>query len=186
MTLTDASLRTLFYVLFFTILTLMALSYAYASSVAPGAAADGAPARDAGGTLVRSTGGGANAQPQNPLIAERWQTRPLVVVAPAANDPLLRGVTDTLDQPAGRAAFDDRDMVLFTVVDGDGRREGRRLSADQTRALLRALDLPEDGKPATLVLVGKDGGAKLAQRGRADLQAVFAEIDGMPMRQNGR
>lgn len=127
--------------------------------------------------------GAAPASDADPLAAERWKARPLVVVAPSPDDPVLQAVLAAARSDDGRRAFADRDMVLFTVVGTTGQREGRALSPAATQALLKALALPpsDDG---VLVLVGKDGGAKLAQRHPVDLPAVYAEIDGMPMRQN--
>jgi hypothetical protein len=55
------------------------------------------------------------------------------------------------------------------------------LSAGQTRSLLDAVGAAPDG-PAAAFLIGKDGGVKLAERGSLSLDAVFALIDGMPMR----
>ncbi|CAN5885990.1 DUF4174 domain-containing protein [soil metagenome] len=119
---------------------------------------------------------------ENPLTAERWQTRPIVVVAPASDRALLRRVESALERPATREAFKEREMVLYSVEAGEGRRNGVALSADQTRALLRALKLRPDGPPA-FVLVGKDGGVKLVKGSDVDLEQVFATIDRMPMRQ---
>ncbi|AVS75524.1 DUF4174 domain-containing protein [Paracidovorax cattleyae] len=118
----------------------------------------------------------------NPLIAERWQTRPVVVVAPQEKAPLLAKVRAALQEPALREGFRERDMVLFTVVAGQGRRNGQPLGAARTAALLKALDLDARG-PATFILVGKDGGVKMKEGAEVDLRAVFAEIDRMPMRQ---
>jgi len=118
----------------------------------------------------------------NPLVAERWKTRPVVVVVPTAGDALLQRVHAALQEPAMREAFRERDMALYTVVAGQGRRNGKDLSASSTTALLAALDLPPEG-PATFVLVGKDGGVKMKEGADVDLRAVFAEIDRMPMRQ---
>ncbi|MDA8448280.1 DUF4174 domain-containing protein [Acidovorax sp. NCPPB 3859] len=120
--------------------------------------------------------------PANPLIAERWQTRPVAVVVPQENAPLLAKVRAALQEPALREGFRERDMVLFTVVAGQGRRNGEPLGAARTAALLKALDLDAMG-PATFILVGKDGGVKMKEGPEVDLQAVFAEIDRMPMRQ---
>ncbi len=114
-------------------------------------------------------------------MAERWKTRPVVVVVPAEGDALLRKVESALRQTATREAFIDREMVLYTVVAGQGRRNARPLDAAQTRALLAALTLDAAGPP-TFVLVGKDGGVKMTEGPDVDLQAVFAEIDRMPMR----
>ncbi|BFO57228.1 DUF4174 domain-containing protein [Acidovorax sacchari] len=121
--------------------------------------------------------------PTNPLTAEHWQTRPVVVIVPQENDPLLAKVRAALQEPAMREGFRERDMVLFTVVAGQGRRNGQPLGAARTAALLKALDL-DARAPATFILVGKDGGVKMKEEGTVvDLQAVFAEIDRMPMRQ---
>lgn len=119
---------------------------------------------------------------QNPLVAERWKTRPVVVVVPQPGDPLLENVNATLQKTASREAFRERDMALFTVVAGKGERNGSPLDSGQTQALLQALKL-DAGGPATFVLVGKDGGVKMTEGRDVDLQAVFAEIDRMPMRQ---
>ncbi len=126
--------------------------------------------------------GAATAADGNPLIAERWKTRPVVVVVPAAGDALLRKVDTALRQTATREAFIEREMVLYTVVAGEGRRNEKAMTPAQTRALLAALKLDAAG-PSTFVLVGKDGGVKLTEGPQVDLQAVFAEIDRMPMRQ---
>lgn len=123
----------------------------------------------------------AVAADRNPLVAERWKTRPVVVVVPAQDDALLRKVESALRQTATREAFIDREMVLYTVVAGQGRRNAQPLGAAQTRAMLAALKLDAAGPP-TFVLVGKDGGVKMTEGPGVDLQAVFAEIDRMPMR----
>jgi hypothetical protein len=117
----------------------------------------------------------------DPLASERWKTRPVVVVVPTAGAPLLRKVESALQQTATREAFIDREMVLYTVVAGRGQRNRKNLEPAQTRALLGALALDAAGPP-TFVLVGKDGGVKMRQGPDVDLQAVFAEIDRMPMR----
>lgn len=136
-------------------------------------------------TAWASGSGSQNDNPEdsaNPLTAERWQTRPVVVVVPQENAPLLAKVRAALREPALREGFRERDMVLFTVVAGQGRRNGEPLGAARTAALLRALNLDAMG-PATFILVGKDGGVKMKEGPEVDLQAVFAEIDRMPMRQ---
>lgn len=131
----------------------------------------------AGASLV------AGATDANPLVAERWRTRPLVVVAPSAQHPLLTGLQAQLRQAEGRDAFQEREMVLFTVIAGKGRRDGQPLSADQTRSLLQAVNL-KASSPAAVVLIGKDGGIKLTEYGdHIALASLFALIDTMPMRQ---
>ncbi|MGF6525328.1 DUF4174 domain-containing protein [Variovorax sp. PvP013] len=123
----------------------------------------------------------ASAAGDNPLVAERWKTRPVVLVVPSQDDPLLRRVRAALRETATREAFRDREMVLYTVVAGRGSRDDQPLTERQTRALLAALGLDAKGAP-TFVLVGKDGGTKMTEGSDVDLATVFAEIDRMPMR----
>ncbi len=125
----------------------------------------------------------AGATAANPLAAEQWRTRPLVVVAPSAQHPLFTSLQAQLRQASVRNAFQEREMVLFTVIAGEGRRGGQPLSADQTAGLLQALNLTASS-PAAVFLIGKDGGIKLTEHGdRIALASVFALIDTMPMRQ---
>lgn len=137
-----------------------------------------------GFVIALPTVSAAHAEPaiDNPLAAERWQTRPIVVVVPASDRALLRRVESALENTATRKAFADRDMVLLSVEAGQGRRSGVALTGDQTHALLRALKLRSDGPPA-LVLVGKDGDVKMVGGRNVDLDEVFTVIDRMPMRQ---
>jgi len=112
----------------------------------------------------------------DPLRLERGRTRPLVVVAPTADDPYAA----ELARPDIRMAFAERQVVVFTVLAGQGAREGQKLDPADTAALLVALGLRADGPPS-MVLIGKDGGVKL--RGRAlGVPVILATIDRMPMR----
>ena len=134
-------------------------------------------------TLLAGASLWVGAAEANPLVAEQWRTRPLVVVAPSARHPLLTGLQAQLRQASVRSAFQERDMVLFTVIGGQGRRDGQPLSAEQTGGLLQALNLTASS-PATALLIGKDGGTKLTEQGdHIALASVFALIDTMPMRQ---
>lgn len=122
----------------------------------------------------------ANAS-EDPLQAERWKTRPLIVLAASADDPLLMRVQAALREPANREAFVERDMVLYTVIGKQGQRNEQPLDAIATKRLLLALDAG-NARPQ-VILVGKDGGKKIQQGADADLQAIFRTIDRMPMRQ---
>ena len=113
----------------------------------------------------------------DPLAGERGRSRPLVLVAPDPSDASVA----VLAQPAASAALAERQVVVFTVLAGVGRREGRALAGPETAALLASLGLRADG-PATTVLVGKDGGVKLRGAG-LPLAEILATIDAMPMRQ---
>lgn len=131
-------------------------------------------------TLVTGLASAAQAA-DNPLEAERWKTRPLILVAPTANDPQVAKLREDLAQPANREAFVEREMVLYTVVGDAGSRNDEPLRPEQTRALLKALDA-RAGQPATLYLVGKDGGIKVREQQDWSLKKLFGTIDRMPMR----
>lgn len=118
----------------------------------------------------------------NPLVAERWKTRPLVIIAPNANDPTLLGLQQALEKPANREAFVEREMVLYAIVAGAGRRNNRTLTSLETDALLKALAVDARG-PTKVILIGKDGGKKVEQNGSIDPATLFEIVDAMPMRQ---
>jgi hypothetical protein len=123
----------------------------------------------------------AMADTVNPLDAERWNTRPLVIVVPGPEDRLLKSLNEQLQKPENREAFLDREMVLYRVVDGRATRNDKPLPPDQARALLDALEAQSDG-PATVFLVGKDGGVKVREQGEVNARDLFSTIDRMPMR----
>ncbi|WP_438765605.1 DUF4174 domain-containing protein [Kushneria sp. TE3] len=129
------------------------------------------------------TGGGAQAGESNPaanpLLADKWQSRPLIMVTPSADNSdyeRMRGIIETQ-----RDAFNDREMVLYTVEGGNAMKEGQALTQAETGALLSSLGLSAQG-PLTTVLVGKDGGKKVEQQGFVDPRQLFDTVDNMPMR----
>jgi hypothetical protein len=130
----------------------------------------------AGGQVMADTA-------SNPLDSERWHSRPLILVAPNANDATWRQFQQDLMKPANREAFIEREMVLYTVIDGVGNRNDQALDPQATSALLSTLGVKPDG-PTRLLLVGKDGDTKVDQHAPLDARAIFAIIDKMPMRQN--
>jgi hypothetical protein len=129
-----------------------------------------------------STSARSPSQDANPLLAERWKTRPLVIVAPSATDPTLVRMQDILQTPANQAAFKEREMVLYVVVGDRARRDDAWLSAEQARAIRSAMDVSANA-PATVLLVGMDGGVKMREEGVIDASTLFGTIDQMPMRQ---
>lgn len=125
----------------------------------------------AAGLLLAAAATVAGAAPQaDPLAAHRWTARVLVVLAPDEADGALaeqrRILTDA------RAGTRDRDLV---VVEGIGR-------GSVAEALRRQLGIEPGVFRA--VLVGKDGGAKLASDRPIAARDLFAEIDSMPMRRD--
>ena len=109
----------------------------------------------------------------------RWERRPLLLFAPTDNDPRLIETLSRIE--ASRCDFVDRDMVIGQVVtEGESTLDGQVVNADESRRLARQYAIGED--TFSVLLIGKDGGEKLRVNEVPDLQAIYAVIDGMPMR----
>ncbi len=108
-----------------------------------------------------------------------WQSRPLLVFAPTGNDPRL---TETMRRiEASRCDFADRDMVLGRIVaDGASTLDGQVVDTNAAQRLASQFGIGPNS--FSVVLIGKDGGEKLRVNDVPDLQAIYAVIDGMPMR----
>ncbi len=103
----------------------------------------------------------------DPLASYVWNSRVLVVTAPSEADPQLVAQRQIYDE--GRAGADERDLVLVVAI-GD---------SPQASALRRRFGLSGEFH---VVLVGKDGSAKLASAKTVSADRLFALIDTMPMR----
>lgn len=109
----------------------------------------------------------------------RWERRPLLVFAPTDSDPRL---VETLNRvEATRCDFVSREMVLGLVVaEGSSTLDGQAIDADQSQRLVNQFAIGENA--FSVLLIGKDGGEKLRVDEVPDVRAVYALIDGMPMR----
>ena len=108
-----------------------------------------------------------------------WQHRPLLVFAPTDNDPRLVETMRRIE--ASRCDFADRDMVLGRIVaDGTSTLDGNVVDTNQAQRLQSAFGIGANS--FSVMLIGKDGGEKLRVNAVPDLQAIYAVIDGMPMR----
>ncbi|VEG58662.1 Uncharacterised protein [Mycolicibacterium aurum] len=109
----------------------------------------------------------------------RWTHRPLLLFAATDSEPQLVETLGRID--ASRCEFVGRDMVLGVVVtEGTSTLDGRILNADEAQRLWDQYGI--DGNAFTALLIGKDGGEKRRVTGVPDLSAIYALIDGMPMR----
>lgn len=127
--------------------------------------------------------GAAALGPAEAMAAElsdyRWEHRPLLLFAPTDSDPRLVETMRRIE--ASRCDFVDRDMVLGRIVtEGTSTLDGHVV--DPTQAQRLASEFGIDADSFSVVLIGKDGGEKLRVAGVPDLQAIYAVIDGMPMR----
>ena len=103
-----------------------------------------------------------------PLETYRDRARVLILSAPDAADAQLTAQRAALRSICSGLA--ERDLVVLEAVG----------SGAEARALRAALGLPADG--FRVVLIGKDGGAKLTAAEPVAPQRLFATIDAMPMR----
>ncbi len=117
-----------------------------------------------------------------PLAQERGRFRPLIIIASSSVDPTLVSLKKNLDEPSNKEAFAKRDMVLYTIINTIGQRNGRDMDAQSTMALIRELKLGAQASgQAQVILVGKDGEKKLTHNGPIDPKEIFSTIDQMPM-----
>jgi hypothetical protein len=126
---------------------------------------------------------GAVLMPARAVAAELgdylWTSRPLLVFAPTDNDPRLVETVRRIE--ASRCDFVERDMVLGLIVtDGISTLDGQVVDTSQAQRLLSEFGIGANS--FSVVLIGKDGGEKLRVNDVPDLQAIYAVIDGMPMR----
>ncbi|AHG41542.1 tyrosyl-trna synthetase [Pseudomonas syringae CC1557] len=133
-------------------------------------------------TLLVAAGTALAADSDGPLAQERGKSRPLIIIAPSTLDPTLVSLKKALQEPANREAFVQRNMVLYTVVNTIGERDGKALDPQSTMALIRELKLGA-GVKTRVILVGKDGEKKIEKSESVDPKEIFATIDQMPMRE---
>jgi len=116
----------------------------------------------------------------NPLDQERAKARPLVIVARTERDPTLFTLKKSLEDPAKKKAFDERNMVLYTIVGITGQRDGKDLEPQSTMSLIRGLKPGMIIDKAKVFLIGKDGEIKYKSEGEADLDTLFKTVDALP------
>ncbi|GJE17453.1 hypothetical protein AIGOOFII_2167 [Methylobacterium marchantiae] len=115
-------------------------------------------------------GSASQASADDSLAVYRWKSRVLVIAAPERSDPQIE--VQRREARARIADFAERDLVIIEAI-GDAPeavriRKGFGISASQFR----------------VVLVGKDGEAKLSEAGPIPTSRLFAIIDAMPMRRD--
>lgn len=130
-------------------------------------------------TLLAVAGPLFAADGDSPLDMDKGRARPLIVIAPSTVDPTWLSLKKSLDEPENRKGFTERSMVLYTVLNLMGQREGKDLGPQDTAALIRSLKLGAGAK-TKVILVGKDGEKKLDQAGPIELKEVFAAVDQLP------
>lgn len=130
-------------------------------------------------TLLAIAGPLFAADSDSPLAADLGKARPLIVIAPSTVDPAWVNLKKSLEEPAAKQAFTQRNMVLYTVLNTMGQREGKDLDPQSTMALIRSLKLGASAD-TKIILVGKDGEKKLEHSGAIELKALLDVVDKLP------
>ncbi len=121
------------------------------------------------------------ADSDGPLAQDRGQSRPLIVITQSSLDKTLVNLKKAMDDPASREGFTQRNVVLYTVVNLMGQRNGKDLDAQSTMALIRELKLGASSAAARVILVGKDGEQQELKHDRPmEPKDIFAAVDQLP------
>lgn len=110
------------------------------------------------------------------IAAMKWDKRVLLVAAPDERNPSLRDQRRIIAR--WKAGADERDLATVEVV-------GDKVAgvSDAAATLRQRYKLPAGG--FSVLLIGKDGGAKLRQTRPISAAVLEGTIDTMPMRRNG-
>ena len=84
-------------------------------------------------TLLAFAGPLFAADGDSPLDMDKGRARPLIVIAPSTVDPIWVSLKKSLDEPANRKGFTERNMVLYTVLNLMGQRDGKDLGPKTRR-----------------------------------------------------
>lgn len=109
----------------------------------------------------------------------RWENRILLLFAPDSSHADYVAAQRLLEQY--KAGLVERHLLVFSLF-----QQGESLQGDASLAPEFVSDLwktyEADANGLTTILIGKDGGEKLRQTGKMDLDEIFRRIDAMPMR----
>ena len=110
----------------------------------------------------------------------QWKNRLLLVFAPSAKSPPYENQMRLLE--GAGPELKDRDLkVLHLLLEGDNRIDDQALPPDAARQLRARFDVGEEA--FILILIGKDGTEKRRDDAPLQPEALFEQIDAMPMRQ---
>ncbi|MFF7708853.1 DUF4174 domain-containing protein [Pseudomonas sp. NPDC007930] len=119
------------------------------------------------------------ADSDSPLAKDRGHSRAVIVITRSSVDPELLNLQKALKEPANQQEFSKRNMVLYTVADMIGKRNGENLDAQTTAGLVRDLKLGTLNGTRTLVY-GKDGEQYFQKDGPVTPQELFSAVDKIP------
>ena len=114
------------------------------------------------------------------LTKYRWKNRLMLVFSAHTSEAGYVALNQSLKQRLSEVQ--DRDLIVFRIFEEvPSRITEQALPPEEAQGLRRRFNV-KSGQ-LTVILIGKDGGVKMVQERRADIQAIFDLIDSMPMRQ---
>lgn len=112
------------------------------------------------------------------LADQREQTRPLLIFAEHANNPQMGIQLRTLNEHAVEAS--DRQMVAIAIPFHEPGSTRLQLSATEAEAARQKFHVA--GSDFVVILLGKDGGEELRSSKPLSMSKLEETIDAMPMR----
>ncbi|MGI9525278.1 MAG: DUF4174 domain-containing protein [Hyphomicrobiaceae bacterium] len=128
------------------------------------------------GVLFAKSANSANTEP--PLIASLWKHRPLIVFAPHERSQGLEN--QRMIVGASRCGLGDRDMAIVEVIGDEVQGDLEPNSEPKATEFRKYYGIKAN--EFRVVLVGKDGTAKLTSASPVSSEQLFRLIDTMPMR----
>jgi hypothetical protein len=129
--------------------------------------------------LIFTISGHGLSQKSAYLDTYQWKNRLILLFSPDSLHANYQKIVAELKKQ--KAELDDRKLFVFQLFESGNSLEGDSLLPKVWADKLRDQYDIKNGK-ITLVLIGKDGGEKLVQQDKIDLDEVFERIDAMPMR----
>ena len=109
----------------------------------------------------------------------QWEHRLLLIFAPSPSDQYVTALEKNL--MAKSADVLDRDLIVYRIFETGTSYSNRQMMPPEDAEYLRRRFKARSGE-IRLILIGKDGGVKMAGDEKTTLQSVFDLIDTMPMR----
>ena len=114
------------------------------------------------------------------LTRYRWKNRLMLVFSAHTSEAGYVAFNQSLKQRLSEVQ--DRDLIVFRIFEkAPSSIMEQPLPPEEAEKLRRRFSV-KSGQ-LTVILIGKDGGIKMVQERRADIQKIFDLIDSMPMRQ---
>jgi hypothetical protein len=112
------------------------------------------------------------------LAQYQWQNRLLLLFAPSQNHSTYQEQRRLLD--AQEPVLEERDLLVLDLLADSGHLGRQKLSSRSVVQLRERFGVP--AAEFTLLLVGKDGTVKRRETSAVPAQALFDQVDSMPMR----